>query len=78
MIAADQRLEQRRGRTQSSSWRGREYVFRGRGYVQELGATWSAVVLKVSGPNGVPVLIQDLGSVRFGPDIRRGLAGMER
>jgi Cu(I)/Ag(I) efflux system membrane protein CusA/SilA len=51
---------------------GREYYVRGRGYVQDLGAIERTAV-KARGPNGVPVLVKDVGSVRFGPDIRRGL-----
>jgi copper/silver efflux system protein len=51
---------------------GREYYVRGRGYVQDVGALERTAV-KARGPNGVPVLVRDLGSVRFGPDIRRGL-----
>jgi copper/silver efflux system protein len=51
---------------------GREYYVRGRGYVQDLGAIERTAV-KARGPNGVPVLVRDVGTVRFGPDIRRGL-----
>jgi copper/silver efflux system protein len=51
---------------------GREYYVRGRGYIQDIGAIERTAV-KARGPNGVPVLVKDLGSVRFGPDIRRGL-----
>src|SRR5207249_1776013 len=29
--------------------------------------------LRAKGPNGTPVLIRDVGTVRFGPDTRRGL-----
>ena len=50
----------------------REYYVRGRGYIQDLGAI-ERIALRVSGPNGVPVLVKDIGTVRFGPDIRRGL-----
>ena len=50
---------------------GREYYVRGRGYIQDIGALASTAV-KANGPNGVPVLVGDLGTVRFGPDIRRG------
>lgn len=50
----------------------REYYVRGRGYVQNLGDI-EKVTLKTSGPSGVPVLVKDVGSVQFGPDIRRGL-----
>jgi Cu(I)/Ag(I) efflux system membrane protein CusA/SilA len=49
---------------------GREYYVRGRGYVQSLGDL-EKIVLK--SPNGTPVRIGDVGSVRFGPEIRRGL-----
>jgi Cu(I)/Ag(I) efflux system membrane protein CusA/SilA len=51
---------------------GREYYVRGRGYIQSLGALERTTV-RATGPGGVPVLVRDLGSVRFGPDIRRGL-----
>ncbi len=51
---------------------GREYYVRGRGYVQEIGDV-ERVALRAAGPNGVPVLVRDVGQVRFGPDIRRGL-----
>jgi Cu(I)/Ag(I) efflux system membrane protein CusA/SilA len=51
---------------------GREYYVRGRGYVQALGDL-EKVALRANGPAGVPVLVRDVGQVRFGPDIRRGL-----
>ncbi|MCM2333326.1 MAG: efflux RND transporter permease subunit, partial [Anaeromyxobacteraceae bacterium] len=51
---------------------GREYYVRGRGYVQSLGDI-EKVAVRTTGPNGVPVLVRDVGQVRFGPDIRRGL-----
>ncbi|HET7753612.1 MAG TPA: efflux RND transporter permease subunit [Anaeromyxobacteraceae bacterium] len=51
---------------------GREYYVRGRGYVQDLSALERTAV-KARGASGVPVLVKDLGEVRFGPDIRRGL-----
>jgi Cu(I)/Ag(I) efflux system membrane protein CusA/SilA len=51
---------------------GREYYVRGRGYVQDL-PDLEQVAVKASGPGGVPVLVRDVGQVRFGPDIRRGL-----
>jgi Cu(I)/Ag(I) efflux system membrane protein CusA/SilA len=51
---------------------GREYYVRGRGYVQAIGDL-ERVAIRSSGPNGVPVLVRDVGQVRFGPDIRRGL-----
>jgi Cu(I)/Ag(I) efflux system membrane protein CusA/SilA len=51
---------------------GREYYVRGRGYIQDLAAIEN-VALAVNGPAGTPVLVKDVGTVRFGPDIRRGL-----
>jgi len=51
---------------------GREYYVRGRGYVERLSDVES-VAVKATGPSGVPVLVRDVGQVRFGPDIRRGL-----
>ncbi len=51
---------------------GREYYVRGRGYVQNLGDV-EKITLRASGPSGTPVRIGDVGSVRFGPEIRRGL-----
>src|SRR4051812_41977877 len=51
---------------------GREYYVRGRGYIQDLAAI-ERIALRASGPSGSPLLIKDVASVRFGPDIRRGL-----
>src|SRR5207247_381032 len=51
---------------------GREYYVRGRGYISDLSAIERTAV-RASGPNGTPILVRDLGTVRFGPDIRRGL-----
>lgn len=51
---------------------GREYYVRGRGYVQEL-SDLERVALRATGPNGTPVLVRDVATVHFGPDIRRGL-----
>jgi Cu(I)/Ag(I) efflux system membrane protein CusA/SilA len=50
----------------------REYYVRGRGYIRNLGDV-ERTAIKARGPNGVPVLVRDVGSVRFGPDIRRGV-----
>jgi Cu(I)/Ag(I) efflux system membrane protein CusA/SilA len=50
----------------------REYYVRGRGYVRNIGDV-ERTAIKARGPNGVPVLVKDVGSVHFGPDIRRGL-----
>jgi Cu(I)/Ag(I) efflux system membrane protein CusA/SilA len=51
---------------------GREYYVRGRGYVQNL-SDLERVAVRARGPGGIPILVRDVGSVRFGPDIRRGL-----
>ncbi len=52
-------------------WGGREYVFRGLGYVKSK-EDLEQVVVKV-GPAGTPVRIRELGRVEVGADIRRGL-----
>jgi copper/silver efflux system protein len=52
-------------------WGGREYVFRGLGYVKSK-EDLEQVVVKV-GPGGAPVHIHELGQVEVGADIRRGL-----
>jgi len=51
---------------------GREYYVRGRGYITSLSAIEN-VTVRSSGPAGTPILVKDVGSVRFGPDLRRGL-----
>ncbi len=52
-------------------WSGREYVFRGLGYVKQ-AEDLAQVVVKV-GSDGVPVRLSELGRVEIGPEIRRGL-----
>jgi Cu(I)/Ag(I) efflux system membrane protein CusA/SilA len=51
---------------------GREYYVRGRGYIQDLGGI-ERIVLRAPGRAGAPILIKDVATVRFGPEIRRGL-----
>ena len=51
---------------------GREYYVRGRGYIKDLAAI-EKIALRASGPSGTPLLVKDVATVRFGPDIRRGL-----
>jgi Cu(I)/Ag(I) efflux system membrane protein CusA/SilA len=51
---------------------GREYYIRGRGYIQDLSSI-ERIAIRADGPTGTPVLVKDVGHVRFGPDIRRGL-----
>jgi Cu(I)/Ag(I) efflux system membrane protein CusA/SilA len=51
---------------------GREYYVRGRGYIQDLSSI-ERIALRSVGPGGAPLLVKDVATVRFGPDIRRGL-----
>src|SRR5579872_4398930 len=50
---------------------GAEYMIRGMGYLKSLS---DLETVPVGNKNGTPVLVRDLGSVAFGPDIRRGVA----
>ena len=50
---------------------GAEYMVRGLGYLQ---STQDLEGAPVATKNGTPVLLRDLGTVTFGPDIRRGVA----
>jgi Cu(I)/Ag(I) efflux system membrane protein CusA/SilA len=54
---------------------GREYFIRGRGYLENL-AQLSQVAIR-AGASGTPVRVGDVGTVTFGPDIRRGLAELD-
>ena len=51
---------------------GREYYVRGRGYIKDL-ASIEKIAVRVNPATGTPLLVKDLATVRFGPDIRRGL-----
>lgn len=51
---------------------GREYYIRGRGYIQDL-ATLEKIAIRATGSGGTPLLVRDVATVRFGPEIRRGL-----
>src|SRR3984957_11744399 len=50
---------------------GAQYMIRGLGYLRSLHDLESVAV---GSSNGTPVLLRDLGSVAFGPDIREGVA----
>lgn len=52
-------------------FKGAEYMVRGLGYLRSLS---DLETVPVASKNGTPVLIRDLGTVSFGPDIRRGVA----
>ncbi|MGE0124466.1 MAG: efflux RND transporter permease subunit [Dehalococcoidia bacterium] len=53
-------------------WTGREYMVRGRGYLQSI-ADIELVSLGAKG-DGTPILVKDVGRVHLGPDMRRGVA----
>lgn len=50
---------------------GAEYMVRGLGYLRSLD---DLETVPVGAKNGTPILIRDLGTVAFGPDVRRGVA----
>ncbi|MGB9408289.1 MAG: CusA/CzcA family heavy metal efflux RND transporter [Terracidiphilus sp.] len=50
---------------------GAEYMIRGLGYLRSLSDLEN---VPVATKNGTPVLVRDLGTVSFGPDVRRGAA----
>ena len=50
---------------------GAEYMIRGLGYLRSLS---DLETVPITSKNGTPVLVKDVGSVSFGPDIRRGVA----
>ena len=50
---------------------GAEYMIRGLGYLRSLD---DLETVPVATKNGTPVLVRDLGTVTFGPDIREGVA----
>lgn len=50
---------------------GAEYMVRGFGYLKTLSDLEN---VPVATKNGTPVLVKDLGTVSFGPDVRRGAA----
>jgi Cu(I)/Ag(I) efflux system membrane protein CusA/SilA len=50
---------------------GAQYMIRGLGYLRSLN---DLATVAVGSNNGTPVLLRDLGTVSFGPDIREGVA----
>jgi Cu(I)/Ag(I) efflux system membrane protein CusA/SilA len=50
---------------------GAQYMIRGLGYLQSLD---DLAMVAVGSKNGTPILVRDLGTVSFGPDIREGVA----
>jgi len=51
---------------------GKEYLVRGRGYIQSLSDIRSLAV--GSDGKGTPIRVEDVASVQLGPDMRRGVA----
>ena len=54
---------------------GREYMVRGRGYISSINDIANVAV--AVGSQGVPVRVSDVGSVRLGPELRRGVAELD-
>ena len=54
---------------------GAEYMVRGRGYVRSV-ADVESIAVGTNG-NGTPILVRDIGAVRLGPDLRRGLVELD-
>ncbi|HZT69406.1 MAG TPA: CusA/CzcA family heavy metal efflux RND transporter [Terriglobia bacterium] len=51
---------------------GKEYLIRGRGYIQSIADIQNLSV--AVGNNGTPVRVRDIARVELGPDMRRGIA----
>jgi Cu(I)/Ag(I) efflux system membrane protein CusA/SilA len=54
---------------------GREYMVRGRGYIQNIADIENIVV--GADERGTPILVKNIGKVVLGPDIRRGSAELD-
>jgi Cu(I)/Ag(I) efflux system membrane protein CusA/SilA len=55
---------------------GREYMVRGRGYIRSLDDIGKTVIAN-NPQTGTPVLVRDVATVTFGPDMRRGAADLD-
>ncbi len=55
---------------------GREYMVRGRGYIKSLDDI-ARIPLLVNPQTGTPVLVRDVATVTFGPDMRRGVSDID-
>jgi Cu(I)/Ag(I) efflux system membrane protein CusA/SilA len=55
---------------------GREYFVRGRGYIRNLDDLRS-ISLGADARTGTPIRVADIGTVSFGPDIRRGVSELD-
>ncbi len=55
---------------------GREYMVRGRGYIQSI-ADIENIGLGVDAMTGAPILVKQIGRVQIGPELRRGVADLD-
>jgi Cu(I)/Ag(I) efflux system membrane protein CusA/SilA len=55
---------------------GREYMVRGRGYIKSL-ADIENIVLMNNPQTGTPVLVRDVATVTYGPEMRRGVGEID-
>ncbi len=55
---------------------GREYMVRGKGYIKSLDDIRNIAVM-TNPQSGTPVRVKDIGTVTFGPDMRRGVAELD-
>jgi hypothetical protein len=55
---------------------GREYMVRGRGYIRSLDDIGKTVIM-YNAQTGTPVLVRDVATVTFGPDMRRGVGELD-
>jgi Cu(I)/Ag(I) efflux system membrane protein CusA/SilA len=55
---------------------GREYMVRGRGYIKSLSDI-ATIPVMVNQQTGTPVLVRDIATVTYGPDIRRGVSEID-
>lgn len=55
---------------------GREYMVRGRGYIRSLDDIGKTVIM-TNAQTGTPVLVRDVATVTFGPDMRRGVGELD-
>ena len=55
---------------------GREYMVRGRGYIKTV-ADVENIVIGTNKQGGTPILVNNVGTVTLGPDIRRGIADLD-
>ncbi len=53
-------------------WTGREYMVRGRGYIQGL-EDLRKIAVKSLARTGTPVYLSDVAAIHFGPEMRRGV-----